>query len=289
MQAVAVFNMHRTTAQIDTLVRKSNFLKNASTDLDACIRVSSNLQKDRMRGVNGLMFEYDGELDLAHLESLTERVFGGVSFVRCIDNEHLRKVLCEDESVLQEHLESFCTRKRNLPQKSTKLNDLMPGLQTSVDFYWANVAVKYIDDRRKNTMLIDDHNKHRVVFYNLCVCVQDDDLSQCADYAVRDTAPWTSMLDGYMGLYKQQHSNGESYYLGCNSHMPGIATTFVTSLKQDLAHGTSIQQYVNSKEMWFIENIEHCTPPPDATLTHAVIWVISNKMPCAILPFGLTS
>jgi hypothetical protein len=246
--------------QIETLARKSNILHSASSHHaeQACatrLIASSNLQKDRLRGVNGVAFEYDADLDLTHFESLTERVFGGVSFVRCMDSSKLQEMLQAHDGALQNELEHFCKSKKEPTKKNAKLNDVMPGPQTAVDFYWANVAIKYVDDRRKNTLLIDDFNQQRIVFHNLCICVKDDHLSQCADYAVRDAAPWESVLDGYMGLYKQQHNVGESYFLGCSSHMPGMATTFVTSLKQDLSHGTTIAEYANSKEMWFIENI----------------------------------
>lgn len=260
LEKIAACLQWRSLDTIETLARKSDLLTNVSLQHDvprgaARVIAGSNLQKIRERGITGVAFDYHGDMDLAHLDSVTERVFGGTSFVRCKQTAALDELLTGSQVVLGQKLAAFCGQKRRVCTKSPKINDLMPGMNSAVDFYWANVSIKYHDDRRKNSLLTEDFNNQRFHFYELCFCVQDDLLAQCADYAVRDVTPWTSVLDGYIGLYKQHQSTGASYFLGCNSFMPGIATTFVTSVKHDLSRETTIQDYVNSKEMWFIENI----------------------------------
>lgn len=207
-------------------------------------------------GMIGYATELGGNIRVQHLQP-TEQLFEGITFARCVDSNTLHARLSADGGKMRAVLQAFNHEWRGRTWGERTLLELMPSAQTDRDFWWHGQEAVHADTRSGHMHMVSDMQRGEHNYYNLYQSKLDGAADTGHDLALRDSAGWECRLTGYVSLVQQLGCAEPAFYLVCRSGMPELAGPLVMALKNDLNGEVSACEYADSKECWFLRNINH--------------------------------
>lgn len=207
-------------------------------------------------GMTGYATELGGNIRVQYLHP-TEALFEGITFARCTDSEAVRTALADKRAEMQRKLVAFNDEERARSWGARTLSDLLPCAQMDTDFWWHAQEAARADARGGHMHMMQDAQLGEHNYYATYQCKLDGTEQHVQDLALRDGAAWEPRLTGYVALVQQLGAKEPSFYLACRSSLPELAGPLVMALKNDLCADASACEYADSKECWFLRQINH--------------------------------
>ena len=207
-------------------------------------------------GMTGYATELGGDIRVQYLQP-TEALFEGITFARCTDPGAMRTALAGTRAELQRKLAAFNEAERARAWGTRTLSDLLPCAQMDTDFWWHAQEAARADARAGHMHMMQDAQLGEHNYYAMYQCKLDGSEQREHDLALRDSAAWEPRLTGYVALVQQLGATEPSFYLACRSSLPELAGPLVMALKNDLCVDASASEYADSKECWFLRQINH--------------------------------
>ena len=207
-------------------------------------------------GMTGYATELGGEIRVQYLQP-TEALFEGITFARCTDPGGVRTALAGSRADMQRKLAAFNKAERARTWGVRTLSDLLPCAQMDTDFWWNAQEAARADARGWHGHMMHDAQLGEHHFYAMYQCKLDGSEQHMEDLALRDGAAWEPRLTGYVALVQQLGATEPTFYLACRSSLPELAGPLVMALKNDLCVDASACEYADSKECWFLRQINH--------------------------------
>jgi hypothetical protein len=207
-------------------------------------------------GMTGYATELGGDIRVQYLQP-TEALFEGITFARCSDPAAVRAALAGGRSEMQRKLAAFNQTECARSWGSRTLNDLLPCAQMDTDFWWQAQEAARADARGVYAHMMQDAQLGEHNYYAMYQCKLDGTEPLLADCALRDGAAWEPRLTGYVTLVQQLGATEPTFYLACRSGLPELAGPLVMALKNDLCADASACEYADSKECWFLRQVNH--------------------------------
>lgn len=207
-------------------------------------------------GMTGYATELGGDIRVQYLQP-TEALFEGITFARCSAPGGVRAALESRRGDMQRTLARFNEAERARAWGSRTLSDLLPCAQMDTDFWWQAQEAARADARGGYGHIMQDAQLGEHNYYAMYQCKLDGAEQPAADCALRDGAAWEPRLTGYVALVQQLGATEPAFYLACRSGLPELAGPLVMALKNDLCADASACEYADSKECWFLRQMNH--------------------------------
>jgi len=249
---------HRSIDTIETLINKQRMYESSEEHTQGVIHPCSNMQKKSSTGLTGIMTDFEDGIILHALDSIADNIFCGISVVRCNVTEVEGKTLGQTESLdaLQKSLDTFMDEKQKsmLSKSSIILDQVLPKNET-FDFWWLDQSCEFTGGSHVHDCILTDQNEGRVNFYDAFACVHKHNDINDTDTAFKDASCWDPVLRGNIGIYAERNGTTHDIFFICISDFASIASDIVRSIKSDIAKKITIQDFCQSKEMWFLQTI----------------------------------
>jgi len=207
-------------------------------------------------GMTGYATELGGDIRVQYLQP-TEALFEGITFARCTAPGAVRAALEGRRTDMERKLAQFNEAERARAWGTRTLSDLLPSAQMDSDFWWQAQEAARADARGAYGNMMQDAQFGEHNYYAMYQCKLDGTEQLVADCGLRDGAAWEPRLTGYVALVQHLGATEPAFYLACRSSLPELAGPLVMALKNDLCAEASACEYADSKECWFLRQMNH--------------------------------